>query len=139
HASSWPPAVGMVDLGTLGDSDSVALAVNAGGQVVGGVSGTRNHAFSWTRGEGMIDLGTLGGTTGDFSMAVAVNDSGEVGGSSSLNGAQHAISWTRAAGMIDLGTLGVPHSEATAVNANGQIVGSSNVDNDQFKTHAFSW
>jgi len=34
---------------------------------------------------------------------------------------------------------GGPHSEATAVNANGQIVGSSNVDNDQFKTHAFSW
>ncbi|PYN72427.1 MAG: hypothetical protein DMD97_23290 [Candidatus Rokuibacteriota bacterium] len=41
--------------------------------------------------------------------------------------------------MIDLGTLGGPHSEATAVNANGQIAGSSNVDDDQFKTHAFSW
>src|SRR5207244_11318260 len=87
---------------------------------------------------GLCVLVSLGGTTFDFSIAVAVNDRGQVVGASSLNGAHHAISWTRADGMIDLGNLGGPHSEATAVNANGQIVGWSNVGN-RFNRHAFSW
>ena len=54
----------MVDLGTLGGSYSVALAVNDSGQVVGSSSPRRRrpHAFSWTQTGGMVDLGTLGGT-----------------------------------------------------------------------------
>src|SRR5204863_229750 len=126
-----------IDLGSLGGNAS-ANAVNDSGRVVGVVYGAASRAFSWTPAEGMIDLGTLGGGTFDFSIAAAVNDRGQVVGASSLNGARHAISWTRADGMIDLGNLGGPDSGATAVNANGQIVGWSNVGN-RFKRHAFSW
>src|SRR5438445_2945213 len=73
-----------IDLGTIGGSSSVALAVNASGQVVG--ASTLNagaffptHAFSWTPAGGMIDLGTLGGSG---SGATAVNATGQVVGGS---------------------------------------------------------
>src|SRR4029453_9969414 len=68
----------LVDLGTLGGSSSLALAVNHQGQVCGGsytVGDLESHAFLWTATGGMIDLGTLGGSS---SGAVAVNDRGEV-------------------------------------------------------------
>jgi probable HAF family extracellular repeat protein len=74
----------MVDLGTLGGSFSEALAVNAGGQVVGRSMITADsgiHAFCWTQTGGMIDLSTFG-LGGGFSVAVAVNDGGEAVGRS---------------------------------------------------------
>ena len=53
HAFSWTQAGGMVDLGTLGGSTSVAQAVNDAGQVVG-YSGTAGdvaqHAVLWQTG-----------------------------------------------------------------------------------------
>src|SRR5207247_8036664 len=103
-----------IDLGTLGGSDSAALAVNARGQVVGYSSMTRygaeTHAFSWTQAGGMIDLGTLGGMN---SLAEAVNDRGQVVGWSDTPAdtgvgvaccsVSRAFSWTQAGGMLDLG------------------------------------
>jgi probable HAF family extracellular repeat protein len=87
----------MVDLGTLGGSASVALAVNASGQVVGwspiaGDGFDTQHAFSWTTQGGMVDLGTLGGAK---SSATAVNDKGQVVGVSDLagNAEMHATLW----------------------------------------------
>jgi probable HAF family extracellular repeat protein len=88
----------MVDLGTLGGTFSVALAVSPGGQVVGfsnTAGDAEQHAFSWTQAGGMVDLGTLGGT---FSEALAVNPGGQVVGFSSTVGDQytgphHAVSW----------------------------------------------
>jgi probable HAF family extracellular repeat protein len=77
-----------------------------------------------------VDLGTLGGF---FSQAVAINDNGQVVGWSFLadNTTIHAFSWTKAGGMVDL-TPGADYSSAAAVNASGQVVGSTN-------TTGFSW
>ena len=55
----------MVDLGTLGGTSAVAIAVNdeRPGRRLQRHCGRRAlHAFSWTQAGGMVDLGTLGGT-----------------------------------------------------------------------------
>src|SRR5712692_4043019 len=140
HAFSWTSGGGMVDLGTLGGTESVPFAVNSSGQVVGGSSttgDTASHAFSWTSGGGMVDLDTLGGT---FSEAIAVNGRGQVVGGSSTTGdtTSHAFSWTAGGGMVDLGTLpGGQESGARAMNARGQVVGDSSTSTGAI--HAVLW
>jgi probable HAF family extracellular repeat protein len=93
----------MVDLGTLGGSESEAAAVNDSGEVVGFAQTTAalpegrygiHHAFFWTRARGMVDLGTLGGRE---SRAFAVNASGHVVGSAdNSEGHTHATLWNTA-------------------------------------------
>ena len=80
----------------------------------------------------MIDLGSLSVVNGsEFpSVAQAVNDAGQVVGFAYVSFLQtghdvHAFSWTAKDGMIDLGTLGGTYSNALAVNATGQVVGTS--------------
>ncbi|MDO8632137.1 MAG: hypothetical protein Q7R41_16760 [Phycisphaerales bacterium] len=70
----------------------------------------------------IIDLGTLGGAT---SVALGVNDQGQVVGSAdTAQGLRHAYLWENGV-MIDLGTLGYPQaqSEAWDVNNQGVVVG----------------
>src|SRR5947209_206650 len=83
-----------------------------------------------------VDLGSLGG---DFVAASAVNEHGQVVGSSgTANGTSHAFSWTRAGGMVDLGSVGGGLSFAVAVNDRGQVVGNSALTAVRGE-HAFSW
>ena len=139
HAYSWTRAGGLVDLGTLGGSESVAVAVNNKGQVVGWsqiVGNSETHAFFWSVQTGMIDLGTLGGRS---SNANGLNDSGQVvGASGTAAGRSHAFLWTQTGGMID---LHVPddgrNSAAGAVNSGGQVIGFSSAPHDA--TRGFSW
>lgn len=160
HGFSWTEAGGIVDLLSIGRGcvfgqcvHSEAIAVNAGGQIVGAsntdVGGIR-HASSWTAAGGApIDLHTLSPSadTTTSSGANAVNDNGQVVGSSGtgdfVNGTpvSHAFLWTQAGGMTDLGTLpGGAGSEATAINANGWIVGKAGtIANGRPGTHAFLW
>jgi probable HAF family extracellular repeat protein len=58
HAFRWTAEPGMLDLGTLGDAQSRALATNSDGSVVGLTS---NHAFRWTPQTGIQDLNQLVG------------------------------------------------------------------------------
>src|SRR2546422_193771 len=75
------------------------------------------HAFLWTAANGMRDLGTLGGTA---SMALGINNRGEV-----VGGSGRAFLWTQQAGIVDLGTLGGRTSCANDVNDLGYVVGAS--------------
>ena len=163
HPFVWTEGVGMLDLSTLpmpGFFPVSASHVNTLGQVSGGafsttgnpLAGLPSHAFLWTPGTGIRDLGTL--LNGEVSSAAALNDEGQVAGSSNtefgpLRGfpnrvQHHAFLWTMAAGMLDLGALGGRNSDAVALNALGQVAGHSDTANGIDPTaaplaHAFFW
>jgi probable HAF family extracellular repeat protein len=117
----------MVDIGSLGGTQGLALGLNNRGQVVGSsnLPGDKGlHPFLWDKKEGLRDLGSLGGT---LAGAQAVNDSGIVAGGSSLSGDTvfHSFVWGNGV-MTDLGVPpGKESSHALSINASGQVVGES--------------
>lgn len=151
------------DIGVLSTADdghgaSGAVGVNVHGQVVGNSEIYRKgewrgmHGFIW-QDEALRDLGALGVMPDgySFSNAIAVNDRGQVVGSSDYiqNGewfGTHTVMWTDGK-LRDLGSLGtdatgVGYSVPTAINASGQVIGSSEtVDAKGHYTgsHAFLW
>jgi probable HAF family extracellular repeat protein len=134
--SSWDAAAEWVarDLGKVGTT-STAVDINEQGRVVGTIDAsiwgkTERHAFQW--GEGRIrDLGTLplSGLAGDIptiSEAVAINDRGQIIGTSYPNENDPVISaflWS-AGRMNELGCpASAQNSGVSAINRRGQIVG----------------
>ena len=111
----------VTDLGTLGGTDSSAVAINDNSEVIGISNG---EGFFWTPTGGMVDLGTLD--------PAAINSNGEVVGYSG----NVASEWTQSSGMVDLGTLWT-ESGAVAVNNNGEAVGWSNTSGGL--TDAVAW
>ena len=96
-------------------SRSLALSLLLACSVTGAAS-----AQTWR----MTDLGTLGGP---HSSANAINNKGDVVGTSRLEGDKisHAVLWSKDK-MIDLGTLGdYPSSEAIGISDAGNIVGEA--------------
>lgn len=109
----------LMDLGTLGGIFSQASDVNEYGEVVGyskTASSHDVHAFLWQDGT-MTDLGTLGGA----SAAGAINNRGQIVGTSTTPaGEQQAILWQEGT-MTVLDTLdGV--SGAALINDRGQVL-----------------
>ena len=98
-----------------------------------------SRAFLWSPVTGrMRDLGVLDETEQSAS-ASAINNLGQVVGSSFSHGGEHAFLWspiTRR--MRDLGTLGTDHSYAEAINDLGQVAGYSSTQRLE-TTHAFIW
>jgi probable HAF family extracellular repeat protein len=116
---------GVMGLGTLGGSFSIATGINDAGQAIGYsyiAAGDRHAFITGPNGVGITDLGTLGGNS---STATGVNDAGQVvGDSTTATGDQHAfITGPNGVGMNDLGTLGGNSSTATGINDDGQVVG----------------
>ncbi|HLY99999.1 MAG TPA: hypothetical protein VKT33_13145, partial [Candidatus Angelobacter sp.] len=82
------------------------------------------HAFFWTQKGGLRDLGFLPG--GDYSVALAINDTGQVVGASNSASGIHAFLWTGSGGLSPLPQLSNgDSSSAYAINHAGQIVGAS--------------
>ncbi len=80
------------------------------------------HAFIWDSTTGMTDLGSLGGD----SVALGINDSGQVVGYSYLadRSTVHMITWTKAGGLVDLGSIdNGTVSVGGAINSAGDIAG----------------
>ena len=146
HAFSWTQAGAMVDLGTLHyQNRSFAQGVNDDGQIVGygfyesGGVRTKYRAFSYTPARGMVELA---GLPGGNSVANAVNDRGDVVGTSRTStGARHAVLWHLlpvaypflsclpqpvVAGKPTICTATVTDSSSTPVTPTGNISFSSN-------------
>lgn len=72
----------VTDLGTLGGTETVAIAINASGQITGGSTTASGayHAFLYFNGK-MTDLGTLGGPS---SQGQSINKLGTVAGYAQL-------------------------------------------------------
>jgi len=149
HAFRWTHG-NVTDLGSLpGDISSYANGINNAGQIVG--SGTyisdaanstvEHHATLWNNGT-LSDLGTIGINLlpgYNSSYANAINNKGQVVGRSNVTtldstGAiadisEHAFLW-QSGSMVDLGALpGSNISVASAINDNGQVVGTSPLTN----------
>lgn len=128
----------MTALGTLGGSTSVGYAINNSGQVTGYAyyaGDTAGHAFIYSNG-GMVGLGALGG---GHSIGYGINDAGQVTGLAytSGNAAYHAFVYSNGS-MVDLGTLEDHNfSEGSAINASGQVVGTSSITGGGNSSRAF--
>jgi probable HAF family extracellular repeat protein len=157
HAVLWRDRK-IHDLGTLGGTSSLAVAVNNVGQVAGFAQnaiadpvsllglGTQTRAFLWNDGT-MHDLGTLGGAD---SFAQYVNDRGQVAGVSYTNEIPNPNTgipqldpflWEDGR-MKDLGNLGGTNATLGpflfGLNNRGQVVGNMMLPGDVF-FHAFLW
>jgi probable HAF family extracellular repeat protein/autotransporter-associated beta strand protein len=131
------------DLGTLGGvgsyNSSVSNGINSSGEIVGNSTGNdgNQHGFLYTGTPGqngtMYDLGYLGSPTSylNYTTAAAINDAGQITGTSVSGSSPHAYLYTGTPGvngnMIDLGILpGGSSSAGTAINSQGVIVGTAN-------------
>ena len=140
----WEKDKGMVDLGSLGGTCTLATDLNNHGQVVGEsnfMGDTTSAAFLWERGQIHQLAGSLGGSS---TGGLAVNEAGDTAGFANLPGDMtfHASMWKYKRGLIDLGVLsGDQCSYATAVNARGQIAGGSiaNCTAQEPTFRAFLW
>jgi probable HAF family extracellular repeat protein len=150
RAFVWDEKNGMQDIGTLGGPDAFAPFINERGQIAGFsyTNSTPNPTtgvptidpFLWDHGR-MIDLGSFGGTLGFVGgPTVALNDRGQVVGSSSFPGDVifHAFMWEKGH-LNDLGTLGGSYSAAATINDGGSVIGESFPTGEEGMVHAFLW
>ena len=156
----WKSNGEIINLGTLGGNQSLAVALNDRGQAVGAAAntipdsfslspviggpafGTQSRAFLWENGV-MRDLGTLGGPD---SFAVYVNEGGQVAGISYTDSTPndttgiptlHPFLWENGR-MLDLGSLGGTFSSVNDFNNRGQVVGPMYLPGDEFY-HPYLW
>jgi len=131
HAFLWSGAA-MQDLSTLGGPNSIAIADNGNGLIVGwsqidfnlGLFGIPDlHGAAWVNGT----ITQLDGLGGPITLAIGVNDEGVAVGQSFLPGGLtfHAVMWNNGI-RSDLGTIpGDVASIASGVNNRGEVTGTS--------------
>jgi probable HAF family extracellular repeat protein len=104
----WQKDTGMVDLGGLGGTFTLAFGLNQRGQIVGSSNLTgdqQSDAFLWEHGNPRDLGGSLGGS---FTGAESINEEGEAVGYAYLAGDAnfHAILWKEVGRLKDLGVVG---------------------------------
>lgn len=125
-------SLSVVNLGTIGGSNSLANGINTYSQVVGTAHDVSGNTRAFLHdGNLMTKLGTLGGV---YSSAYGISDSGQAVGAA-FNAANQARAFLYSGTMADLGTLGGRTSYAHGVNNAGQVVGYSRIANGD--VHAF--
>ncbi len=152
EAFRWTEEDGMVGLGLLdGGTFSQANGVSEDGSVITGVARTGTNqslAFRWTEEDGMVSLGDLpGALTNSGGRAISADGSTIVGNAYSHLG-QEAFRWTEDDGMVGLGILNVGRGDdggpvyfsmATAVSADGSIIGGNSSSATPGGSEAFIW
>jgi probable HAF family extracellular repeat protein len=121
----------------LGDTGGEAFDVNNGEMAVGYSTGPHGAvAVIWPPdAEEPEGIGTLPG--GASSRGYAINNRGQVAGTSNSHAGTRAFMWTRGTGMQNLGTLpGDTSSEAVGINDSGEVIGSSSGPGG---TRGFRW
>ena len=119
EAFRWTQETGIVRLSNLpGGNFSNATGVSADGSVIVGSFGNGGGAFRWTQETGMVRL--IAGYS-NSANDVSADGSVVVGVGYGIN----AFRWTQSDGMVGLGSLpgGIPYSSASAVSADGSIIG----------------
>jgi probable HAF family extracellular repeat protein len=132
-AFEWTEATGMQLVGSAPTEceESVANDANNAGEIVGGCFEPpfSNHATLWRTDGTRVDLGALPtNPLFAFSVARAINESGEiVGQSQAQSGSFQAFVWDDTNDMQSLGSLSISGevSDAVGINASGWIVGKS--------------
>jgi probable HAF family extracellular repeat protein len=126
----------IIDLGTLGGTESFASAINDFGEVVGSArmpGDLTTHSFAHRRGT-LTDLYPLLWPTD-------ISNTGRIAGSATgSDGISYPAIHDAGSGITLLGSLGIPtwygfSGEATSINNRGQVVGYSYIDG--LTRHAF--
>ena len=129
----------VIDLGTLGGTQSEAWGINKAGQIVGKAylaGNTFYHAFLYDN-DVMTDLGTIGALCNPGnSYAYDINDVGQVTGTTCSNGIYNRAFRHSGGAMTDLGTLGGTQSFAWSINNSGHVVGTAAIGGDA-ASHGF--
>ena len=134
-ADGWTWTGGTFTTIVTGADVAVPADINNAGQVVGRYNPTAfsTRGFSW-KANVFTDLGTLGG---ENSEAVAVNDAGQIAGTSdTAAGLRRAFRMVAGHKMTDLGSLfgAAGNSQASGINKNGAVIGT---DDDGATNQAF--
>ena len=168
HAVLWKDGQ-MIDLNEFGGNQDAAFGINSKEQIAGVYTNSipdpycffgtvQQRSFLWEHGT-MQDLGTLGGNCAVVGGINAINERGQIIGSSTTSASPNPLTgmpttdpflWEPGKGMKDLGTIGGAFGVAQAINDGGQIVGQSSIaadpaacngfpDNGNLNCHAFLW
>jgi probable HAF family extracellular repeat protein len=134
----WNQRGEIIDLGTLGGTESITGSVNGHGEVAGASFDASGNirAIRWTEKGGMQDLGTLGASS---SIAGTINERGQIAGESGACDAcnQDSFLWDHGK-MYDIPDFGGPISFHYALNNRGQVVGQSDLPGGAY-AHPFLW
>jgi probable HAF family extracellular repeat protein len=128
----WNADGSVQTLPDLGGWNNRAAAVNDDGQIVGFVLSPTNepHAARWTGGV-LTDLGP--------GHATGINDRGQIAGTKPIAGVNHAVRWEPDGSVTDLGALVAGESIGIGINADGDVVGTSNETSNGLTTVGRRW